>query len=141
MQILVDNRPPELDPGDVGKSFREITRYLTSTMETIDFNLAKNRRSIMVSGGSTAGMQQQIDELRAAVVILTNSINGINNQIGTISSGLSDIKKDISAIQSSMTSINGEISSIKGNISAIDGELKTLDSRVSALEQKQEGTP
>lgn len=141
MQILVDNRPPELDPGDVGKSFQEITRYLTSTMETIDFNLAKNRRSIMVSGGSTAGMQMQIDDLRAAIVVLTNGINGINNQIGTINNGLADIKKNISSLQTSMTSINSEIGSIKENVSTVDGKLTALDSRVEALEQKQEGTP
>lgn len=127
MQILVDNRPPELDPGDVGKSFREITRYLTSTMEAIDFNLAKNRRSMIVSSGSAAGMQEQLDQLRASIVVLTNGVNSISNQIGSINSSLSSVKNDVA--------------SIKSDISEINEKLTDLEDRVTALEQKQQGTP
>lgn len=127
MQILVDNRPPELDPSDVGKSFREITRYLTSTMEAIDFNLAKNRRSMIVSSGSAAGMQEQIDQLSAAIVVLTNGVNSISNQIGSINSSLASVKNDVA--------------SIKSDISEVNGKLTDLENRVTALEQKQQGTP
>ena len=100
MQILVDNRPPELDPGDVGKSFREITRYLTSTMEAIDFNLAKNRRSMIVSSGSAAGMQEQLDQLRAAIVVLTNGVNSI-------------IKRDISEINEKLTDLEARVTALE----------------------------
>ena len=127
MQILVDNRPPELDPSDVGQSFREITRYLTSTMETIDFNLAKNRRSMIVSSGSAAGMQEQLDQIRAAIVVLTNSVNSISNQIGSMDSSLSGV--------------NNDVASIKRDISEINEKLTDLEARVTALEQKQQGTP
>lgn len=140
MQILVDNRPPDLDPANVGKSFQELTRYLTLTMEAIDFNLAKNRRSIVQSGGSTAGMQQQIDEIRAAIVLLTNSINGIDNQMGSINSRLSDINHEISSIKTDISSINEEMSAIKNDISTIDEKLTDLNRRVTALEQPQQGT-
>lgn len=127
MQILVDNRPPELDPSDVGKSFQEITRYLTSTMEAIDFNLAKNRRSMIASDGSAAGMQEQLDQLRASIVVLTNGVNSISNQIGSMDSSLSGVKNDVA--------------SIKRDISEINEKLTGLENRVTALEQKQEGTP
>lgn len=129
MQILVDNRPPELDPGDVGKSFREITRYLTSTMEAIDFNLAKNRRSIISSDGSASGMQKQIDQLGAAIVVLTNGVNSISNQMGTMQAGMVETRNDISSMQTGMT----ELSS---SLTKLDEALTALDGRVTALEQQ-----
>lgn len=108
MQIL-NNRPPELDPNDIVKSFREISRYLTSAMETIDFNLAKNRRNIIESDSSSAGLQNQIDMLKADVNLLENGLNSVKNQLNSIS----------------------------GNISSIDSTLKSLEERVTALEEKQ----
>ena len=113
MQIL-NTRTPELDPNDISGSFREITRYLTATMEAIDFNLAKNNRNILSSGGSASGLQTQIDLIRADIVLLNNALNGISNQLNTIT-------RDLSALQS--------------KISEIESGISDLDARVSALEE------
>lgn len=107
MQIL-NNRPPELNPDDIQKSFREITRYLTSSMETIDFNLAKNRRNIMESDSSSAGLQDQIYTLRSDVILLQNGLNSVSNQLNSIS----------------------------GTVTSIDSTLKNLEIKIEDLEKR-----
>lgn len=128
MYVLRKN-PPELDPTDVATSFREITRYLTSTMEDIDFNLNKNIREIGETDSSNTGLQEQINKLRAAVFLLTNSFAGLSNQIDAV-------KEDVKTISQDIASIDGDIQGIKGDIQTINRSLVSLDGRVTALEQK-----
>lgn len=98
MQVLNINTP-ELDSGDVDRSFKSLMRYLSSTMEDIDFNLAKSQREIIETDSSNAGLQLQINELRAAVFLLSNSFAGLSNQIDTINEKLVDLDKRVTALE------------------------------------------
>lgn len=114
MQIL-NNRPPELNPNDVEKSFREITRYLTSTMEAIDFNLAKNRRNIMASDSSSAGLQSQLDQIKSDTVLLENGLNAANNQLNSISENISSIDLTLKDLAEKVSSLEKRVSVLEEN--------------------------
>lgn len=124
MQII-QTPPPKLDSPDANVNFAKIQQYLQTTIETIDFILAKYAGALEIV--DTDGVDKKIKEVQAQIVSLDRSVTDLKNAQNTA-------EGDISALETTVAAISNSITSINGSINSINSTLSDHESRISALE-------
>ena len=99
MQLL-QTPPPKLAPADPQVNFAKVQQYLQTTMETVDFILAKYAGSLKAVDADSVA--RKLQQLEARLVTLDRDLTGVKNVQNTHTGQLDALEQGAESAQTTL---------------------------------------
>lgn len=99
MQLL-QTPPPKLDHADPQVNFAKVQQYLQTTMETVDFLLAKYAGSLKAVDADSVA--RKLQQLEARLVTLDRDLTGVKNVQNTHTGQLDALEQGAESAQTAL---------------------------------------
>ena len=99
MQLL-QTPPPKLDHADPQVNFAKVQQYLQTTMETVDFILAKYAGSLKAVDADSVA--RKLQQLEARLVTLDRALTGVKNVQNTHTGQLDALEQGAESAQTAL---------------------------------------
>ena len=132
MQLL-QTPPPKLDHADPQVNFAKVQQYLQTTMETVDFILAKYAGSLKAVDADSVA--RKLQQLEARLVTLDRALTGVKNVQNTHTGQLDALDRALTGVKNVQNTHTGQLDALEQGAESAQTTLAAHETRLKQLEK------